>query len=152
MLSIPGLTRGTDPTIPKQVLKAKLKAIDKRRAEIEALLNHGPNEDDYCSQELNAERQALGLMRAEIDEVLNPKPTPARSPELQKLYEQQRQRDVEFLRVAIRHEIQNTEYAAQREEQAGNFRAAKLHRLTIPEIPERVCKEFGKDLSLLAKL
>jgi hypothetical protein len=150
-MNIPGLTRGTDPTIPKQVLKAKLKTIDKRRAQIEAQLSQGTDES-YQAQELEAERQALGLIRAEIDEVLNPKQLPARSPELENLYAEQRQRDLDFLRAAIKHEIQNIEHAAQKEEQAGNFRSARLHRLTIVDVAEQVCREHGKDLALLAKL
>jgi hypothetical protein len=148
---IPGLVRGIDPTIPRQVLESRLKTIDKRRAEIEAALGHG-TDDNYQAQELRAEGQALGDMRAEIEAVLNPRQAPKRSPELQKLYDQQREADKLFLRVSIRQRTEQIEHAAQKEEAAGNHRSARLHRLTIPEIPEQVCREFGKDLALLAEL
>jgi hypothetical protein len=143
--------RGTDPTIPKEVLESKLRTIDRRRAEIEALLSRG-TDDDYQSQELKAERAALGDMRAECDAILNPKPKPVRTPELQKLYDEQHKRDLLFLRATIKQQTEHAEYAAQREEAAGNHRSARLHRLTIPEIPVQVCKEYGKDLALLAEL
>jgi hypothetical protein len=148
---IPGLTRGADPTLPRQVLAARLKVIDKRRAEIEVQLNHS-QDDDYRSQELKAERQTLGDMRSEIQRVINPPPKARRSPELRALYAQQRDADLEFLRVTIKQQTEQTEWAAQKEEAAGNHRQARILRLTIPEIPEQVCKEFGKNPTLLAEI
>jgi hypothetical protein len=91
-------------------------------------------------------------MRAEIDQALRPTPKPRRSPELAKLYYEQRDRDITFLRATIKQQIEQTEHAAQKEEAAGNHRAARIHRLTIPEIPEQVCKEFGKNPALLAEI
>jgi hypothetical protein len=151
-MNIPGLSR-TDPTTQKQILDAKLKLIDQRRAEIESYLTSvNPNLDSYHNQEIQAELTALNIERAEIEDILHPPAKPRRSPELQKLYQEQRQRDVEFLRQAIRQEIENTEHAAQKEEAAGNHRSAKLHRLTIPDIPEQVCKQYGKNPALLAEV
>lgn len=150
--SIPGLTRGTDPTIPRQVLEAKLKVIDRRRHEIESLLATYTNEDSYHASEIKSEYAALGNVRAEIDEALHPKVKARRSPELAKLYLEQRERDLSFLRTVIREQTQNAEYAAQKEEAAGNHRQAKLIRLGIPDIPEQVCKEFGKNPALLAEI
>jgi hypothetical protein len=99
--NIPGLAR-TDPTVPKQILEAKLKLIDQRRAEIESYLTSvNVNTESYHHQEIRAELTALNTQRAEIQDVLRPPPKPRRSPELQKLYQEQRQRDVEFLRHAI---------------------------------------------------
>lgn len=146
---IPGLVIGTDPTIPKQVLEAKLKVIDKRRAEIEAYLNATANKDSYHAQEIKSEYASLGNMRAEVDGALNPRPKPRRSPELRKVYQDQRDRDLKFLRATIKQQTEQTEWAAQKEEQAGNHRQARILRLTIPDIPEQVCKEFGKNPELL---
>jgi hypothetical protein len=81
---MPGLVRGVDPTIPKQVLEQRLRTIDKRRAEIEAQLSRGT--DDYKAQELKAERAALGDMRVECNAVLNPKPPAKRHPQLERAY------------------------------------------------------------------
>jgi hypothetical protein len=148
---IPGLTRGTDPTIPKQVLESRLRTIDKRRAEIEAELNRGIG-DTYRAQELNAEYSTLGSMRADCEAVLHPPPKPVRSPELEWLYAQQRIADIAFLRSTIRQQTDQAEHAAEKEEAAGNHRSAKLHRLSIPEIPVTICRQFGKDLALLAEL
>jgi hypothetical protein len=149
---IPGLQRGLDPTLPKQVLEAKLKVIDKRRAELEAVLNNGHLDDTYKAQELQAEYSSLGAMRYAIDAVLNPKPKPARHPALQKVYDEDRKRDVALLRDAIRQQTEQTEHAADKEEAIGNHRQARILRLTIPEIPEQVCQEFHKDLALLAEI
>ena len=90
-------------------------------------------------------------MRAECEAALNPKPKPARSCELQRLYDEQRKRDIAFLRATIKQQTEQAEYSAQKEEAAGNHRSARIHRLTIPEIPESVCHEFGKDPTLLAE-
>jgi hypothetical protein len=151
-MTIPGLTR-TDPTIPKQILEAKLKLVDQRRAEIESYLTSvNPNLDSYHNQEIRAELSSLNIQRGEIQDILHPKAKPRRSPELQKLYQEQRQRDVEFLRHAIRQEIENTEHAAQKEEAAGNHRSARLHRSMIPDIPEQVCKQYDKNPVLLAEV
>lgn len=148
---IPGLVRGTDPTLPRQVLESKLKVIDKRRAEIEAILAQTPA-DSYQAQELRAERVALASMRYEISQVLNPKPQPKLSPAELRARDEQRARDVELLRVTIRQRTEQIEFNAQREESAGNHRAARMHRLSIPDIPEQVCREYGKDLELLELL
>jgi hypothetical protein len=58
-------------------------------AEIETLLGQG-TDNSYKAQELRAERAALGNMRLEIEQGLRPTPKPARSPELQRLYDKQR--------------------------------------------------------------
>jgi hypothetical protein len=71
---------------------------------------------------------------------------------LRALYAQQREADLGFLRLTIRQQTEHAEHAAQKEEAAGNHRAARIHRLTIPEIPEQVCREFGKNPALLAEL
>ena len=94
----------------------------------------------------------MGNMRADIDAVLRPKVKERRSPELQKLYQDQREADLKFLRTTIRQQTEQTEYAAQKEEAAGNHRQARILRLTIPEIAEQVCKEFGKNPALLAEV
>jgi hypothetical protein len=86
-------------------------------------------------------------MRADIDAVLRPKVKERRSPELQKLYQDQREADLKFLRTTIRQQTEQTEYAAQKEEAAGNHRQARILRLTI-----QVCKEFGKNPALLAEV
>ena len=119
--AIPGLVRGTDPTIPKQVLEARLKTIDKRRAAIEAALGQG-TDDSYKAQELRAEDHALAIMRAEADEILHPKPKPARHPAFEKAYARQREADKEFLRITIKQQIEQIEWNAQREESIGNHR------------------------------
>ena len=111
--SIPKLTRGTDPSIPKQVLESKVKRIDKRRAEIESLLA-SYKDDDYFAQELRAEYAALGNMRSDIDAQLNPRPKQRRSPELAKAYYEQRERDLAFLRTAIKEQTEQTEWHAQK--------------------------------------
>ena len=103
--AIPGLVRGFDPTIPRQVLESKLKVIHKRRALIEAALSAGAG-DDYQSQELKAEDRALADMRAEVEQALHPKPKPRRSPELQRLYAEQRMTDVAFLRATIKQQTE----------------------------------------------
>jgi hypothetical protein len=151
MHPIPGLVRGVDSAIPRQVLESKLKVIDKRRAEIEALLAHA-SADSYQAQELKAERAGLGAMRHDIDAVLNPKPVPPRSPELEKAYAEQRARDVALLRITIKQRTEQIEHAAEKEEAAGNHRSARMHRLTIPDIPTQICAEYGKDVGLLAEL
>lgn len=151
MDQIPGLKRGSDPTVPRQVVESKLKVIDRRRAEIEAALSHGAD-DSYKAQELEAERRALGDMRAECEAILNPKPKPTRPPQLEALYVRQRKADIQFLRTTIKQQVEQTEHAAEKEEAAGNYRAARLHRLTIPDLPLAICQEFSKDPGLLAEL
>lgn len=69
-MHIPGLAR-TDPTVPKQILEAKLKLIDRRRAEIESYLSTvNVNTESYHHQELQAELATLGNQRLEIEDVL----------------------------------------------------------------------------------
>ena len=136
--AIPQLERGQDTTLQKpvqrSVLEAKIKVIDKRRAEIEAKLATNPPE--YESQELHLELQGLNELRLECDEVLNPRPKERRHPALAKAYAEQRERDIHNLRGAIKHHTENATWAAEQEERAGNFRSARLHRMTIPDIPE----------------
>jgi delta 1-pyrroline-5-carboxylate dehydrogenase len=150
--SIPGLTRGVDSQIPRQVLESRLKTIDKRRAEIEAILNSRGNDESYQAQELVGESAALGAMRAEIDEVLSPRAKPERHPVLQKAYDEDHQRDLNLLRTAIRQQTEQLTYAAEKEEASGNHRQAKILRLQIPELPEQICREYGKSLELLAEI
>ncbi len=57
-----------------------------------------------------------------------------------------------FLRLTVRQQIEHATFAAEREEAAGNHRSARIHRLTVPEIPVQVCKEFGMDPALLAEI
>jgi hypothetical protein len=149
---IPGLVRGTDPTLPRQVLEARLKVIDKRRAAIELTLQIDPDRTSYQSQELEAERRELGDMRTEVEAALRPASSPARPPHLEGMYRRQRESDIAFLRIAIRHEREHIEHAAEREATAGNHRAARLHRLGLPTVPEMICKQFGKDLALLSEI
>ena len=149
--SIPNYSRAVDSSIPKQVLESKLKNIDKRRAEIELYLTH-VNPDSYHAQEIKAEYAALGNLRAEVDGALNPRPKAEPHPTLAKAYAEDRARALVQLRSAIKQQTQQTEHAAEKEEAAGNHRQAKILRLTIPEIPERVAKEFGADLSLLTEI
>jgi hypothetical protein len=153
-MTIPGLSRThLDPTVPRQILESKLKRIDIRLSEIDEYLSQvNTNTASYHGQEIQSERESLVILRAEITEQLNPSAKPARSPELQKLYQDQKQKDIAFLKVAIRHEIQNIEHAALKEEQAGNHRAAKLHRLSSIDAAEEVCRQYGKDPALLAEL
>ena len=154
---IPGLTT-TDPTVPRAVLEAKLKLIDKRRAEIEALLKamqnpaHRPRPDSFQQQELTTELAALNSARREVETILRPPPKPARSPELQRLYDKQRKADIVFLRSAIKQQTDQAEYAAAALENAGEHRQARLQRSLIPDLPETICREFNKDPALLAEI
>jgi hypothetical protein len=148
---IPGLDRNLDPSIPNQILEARVKIIDRRRAEIEAELATA-KEKDYRTQELAAERAALGSMRNECMEILRPRPKPVRHPTLEAAYQEQRKLDLAFLRNAIKQENEHIEANARREEVSGNHRQARLHRLMLPSVPERMAREFGKDLSLLSEL
>jgi hypothetical protein len=142
--AIPNYSRTNDPTIPRAVLEARLKIIDQRRAAIEARLMKG-GDTEYAVQELRAEYATLGNARADVDAALRPRPVP-------KVDEDQRKRDIAFLRMQIKSETELTEHAAEKEERAGNHRAARAHRETIIDIPERVAREYGKDLALLAEV
>jgi len=135
-----------DAALPRQVLETRLKTIDQRRAQLEAELAHIP--ESYERQE----RRELGDMRAEVEAILRPAPITARHPHLENMYRRQRQADVAFLRIAIRQEREHVEFAAEREAAAGNHRAARLHRLGLPMVPETICKQFGKDPALLSEI
>jgi hypothetical protein len=128
--TIPGLTR-TNPSLPKQVLEARLKIIDKRRAELELLLRDAPTNSDTSArqQELRAEDAALAAMRYDIDAILNPRPPVEMHPELKRQYALQHERDKRLLRDAIKQQREQLEYSALREEEAGEYRQARLLRL-----------------------
>jgi hypothetical protein len=72
-MNIPGLSR-TDPTIPKQILEAKLKLVDQRRAEIEDYLaTINPDLDSYHNQEIRAELTASILNGQKLRTFSTPK-------------------------------------------------------------------------------
>lgn len=143
-----------DARIPRAVLASKLKAIDKRRAEIEALLAMKRESDiePYHSQELRAELTELNNMRREIDRVLHPTPEPPIRPEQQAALERKRQRDIAILRSAIRERREHLEWSAEREAAAGNHRQARIWRLELMTVEEDVCKEHHLDLALLSEI
>jgi hypothetical protein len=151
--TIPDLTR-TSPSLPKQVLESKLRTIDKRRAELELLLRDAPTNSDTSArqQELRAEDAALAAMRYDIDAILNPRPPVEMHPELKRQYALQHERDKRLLRDAIKQQREQLEYSALREEEAGEYRQARLLRLQAPDIPTTVARELGMDLSLLAEI
>ena len=84
--------------------------------------------------------------------ILAPQAAPKPTPQLLAALERQRHEDIKFLRATIKQQIEQTEWDAAREDNAGNHRQARLLRLTIPDIPAAACKEYGKDLALLAEL
>lgn len=143
MNAIPGLTRETDPTISKHILFSKLKTIDQRRSEIEAGLAKNP--PAYQKQELESEYATLGSMRRDCEEALKPRYRV-------KPDEEQKQRQLALLRMEIKNQTQLAEHAAEKEEAVGNHRSAKLHRLTIPDIPANVAREYGIPYGLLSEV
>jgi hypothetical protein len=156
-MQIPGLAR-TDPNVPRSGLELRLRRIDKRRAEIEAKLTALGDSSSPRSRpesparvELEAELATLNNLRREAELILRPpKPTPI--PALERAREVQRAADISFLRAEIIQQTAIAEAAAQKLEAAGEHRQARLQRSLIPELPERLCREFGKDPALLAEI
>ena len=116
------------PTTHKAVLAHKLKVIDQRRAELEQLLHQSRRSDgSFKTQELETERAELLALRVECASILHPAPEPTRTPELQRLYDRQRERNKLLLRVSLRERTKQAIHDAEKLEAAGEHRQAKNH-------------------------
>ena len=54
--------------------------------------------------------------------------------------------------LQLQLEMMEQKFALRDDGSAGNHRAARAHRLQVPLIPESVCKEFNKDIELMAEI
>jgi hypothetical protein len=146
--TIPNLIRNNlDPTVPRSALEAQLKQIDKRRSELEERIARLP--DSYEANELKSERALLGDLRRDIDFQLRPATPTAPDPALLKQMAEDRRRDINLLKITISQRTEQTIAQADRCAETGDHRQAKIWRLTIPEIPLQICKEYNLDPALL---
>jgi hypothetical protein len=147
--NIPSLVRNNlDPSVPRAALEAQLKVIDRRRSELETLIARLPDQS-YASNELKSERALLGDMRRGINDLLRPKPLEPPDPTLLAQEAEDRKRDVNLLRITIKQRTEQTLAQADKCAETGDFRQSKIWRLTVPDIPLQVCKEYGLDPALL---
>lgn len=144
-------TNDTDPRIPRSVLTMKLAAIDRRRAEIEALLalKREGDQETGASSALRAELRELLGQRREIDAILNPRSPEAINPHYARSLEKARQRNIATLRSAIKGRRQSLLHQIERAEATGEHRHALDLRLRLMRTPESVCEEFKLDPALL---
>src|SRR5947209_389985 len=115
----------TDPTTHRALLAHRLKIIDARRAEIEAILKTTTG-DSYKLQELESELRDLLCQRGEAETILDPPVKQTRSPELQRLYDRQREADRGCFHATLRDRTAYAVAAAEKLEAAGEFRQARL--------------------------
>jgi hypothetical protein len=117
-----------------------LPRIDRRLAEIEALIGH-TRTGDYYRQELESERRELTTRRRGIEERLNPPkpPLPTRS----QIEARERQEKQMKGRIAVLQ--QDADRFASDLEKQGDYRQARLQRLAaIFDTPFDVLREFGE--------
>ena len=143
-------TKTLDPALSHAVLRSKLKRLDKRRAEIEVLLGmKRPGDvETHQSLELRSELQNLNALRIEIEQTLKPPKVEVSAP-LAAAMAKQRQRDISNLRSMIAEHTRIIQWNADRAEQTGDHRSARLFRQELLDLPESLCRQFKLDPSLL---
>ncbi len=137
-------------SLPRRALETRLAVIDRRLEDIETTIAEG--DDSYRAQELQHEKATLFALRRQVENLLHPPAEPKPDPAIARMYAAQKERDLAFLRMAIRERCENLEYNAVREESCGNFRQARMLREQLPLVPEEICAEYGKDVALLGEI
>ena len=146
-------TKSLDPALSRATLQSKLKRIDKRRAEIETLLamKKPTDQETHFSLELRSELQNLNALRIEIQQTLKPPKVEVSAP-MAAAMAKQRARDLANLRSMIAEHTRIIQWNADRAEQTGDHRSARLFRQELLTLPEDLCRQFKLDLSLLDEL
>lgn len=145
--------KSVDPTLPRSALTSRLKTIDRRRSEIEALLNlkKPTDKETHHSLELRTELANLNALRRGIDEILHPVAVKEHA-HITAAKAKQWVRDLANLKAMIRQQREHLEWNIEREAAAGSFGQARLLREQLLTLPEDICAEYKLDLSLLEEL
>jgi hypothetical protein len=123
-----------------EILRDMLPRIDRRLAEIEALISHTKT-GDYYRQELESERRELTIRRRGVEEKLNPPKAPP--PTQSQIEARERQEKQMKGRISVLRE--DAERFASHLEKQGDYRQARLQRLAaIFDTPFDVLREFGE--------
>src|ERR1041385_1530221 len=117
-----------------QILEARLREIDKRRAEIDAFLDHARGGESYRQQELETERRELMTLRCVTADKIKMLQAPVPAPD---------ERREKFIEREVAARRQSTEAFIEQLEREGDHRQARLWRNEMFKIREQVEREFS---------
>jgi hypothetical protein len=123
----------TPHQIDCEVLSARIKQIDARRAEIEATLAHQPPES-YARQELETEYRELASHRRVADIRLSDLRAPSPAPDT---------RREQFIANEVKIRRRQPEAFIQKLENEGDHRNARLWRMELLDLKQQVEKEYS---------
>ena len=122
-------------------LEFQLRTIDRRRAEIEALLAQGQSNTHQAA--LLDEDYDLASARRSVVGRLTPGPAPDPSVRLRSLHR---------LRQELKSNQESLEWNAQQAEANGDHRSAQAFRHQMLTLGASLCQQFGWDPALLAEV
>jgi len=111
----------------------QLRAIDKRRAEIEQLIYALADDGSYRLQELRTEDNLLKQRRRVIENAIKDRSAP--------IDQSARERDRRFLEASIKERRANITRAIERAESTGDHREARIWREELLNVPRSICAE-----------
>lgn len=121
------------------VNEAELKQIDRRLAEIEAILSRGV--EDRQRVELETERRDLKSRRSAV-KAAEPLPVD----------EAARARDKALLAAELRTKTRQATEWIDHLEETGDYHQARIWRMDMLDLPQRVCRELNVDPALLSEI